>query len=87
MALSGKDKLFERHRAFKLFCAKKNPDKIGGFLGQYLFRCPYLSEDYRKDVLAILADGFEPLYEFFYIIHFLNILNKYGIILLIISGI
>ena len=23
MALSGKDKLFERHRAFKLFCAKK----------------------------------------------------------------
>ena len=46
-----------------------------------------MSEDYRKDVLAILADGFEPLYEFFYIIHFLNILNKYGIILLIISGI
>ena len=46
-----------------------------------------MSEDYRKDVLAILADGFEPLYEFFYIIHFLNILNKYGFILLIISGI
>lgn len=50
-------------------------------------RLSSLSEDYRKDVLAILADGFEPLYEFFYIIHFLNILNKYGIILLIISGI
>lgn len=52
-----------------------------------LSRLFLMSEDYRKDVLAILADGFEPLYEFFYIIHFLNILNKYGIILLIISGI
>lgn len=32
MTLSGKDKLFERHRAFKLFCAKKNPDKIGNVI-------------------------------------------------------
>ena len=54
MALSGKDKLFERHRAFKLFCAKKNPDKIGGFLGQYLFRCPYL----------VRPTGLEPVHPF-----------------------
>ena len=55
MTLSGKDKLFERHRAFKLFCAKKNPDKIGGFLGQYLFRCPYLALDRMIDTRCILA--------------------------------
>lgn len=37
----------------------KKPRFHRGFRGQYHFYRPHMSEDYRKDVLTNLADGFE----------------------------